>query len=288
MCNIDIERLSQSMNFIDEFSNSDFQRNHFDFEDIYFSQLSHSIPNDSIKNKNKQIFFKTENILSIFTPKLGEYVSNNKETEAETLKNKEKVKKITNNKNNISKAKIKRIIKNLNTEKKKRNRKKNIIRRRENTYNIRIKTLSKFFRSLIKSINYKLTLIEIKKKFKLLSVEFVRKYISKVLNEKDKSKVDFTFGQIISKNIFDLKEKEKLYEENLEVLNCLKNSKINIFEKKKFSQLLGEYLNSEEFNNEIFDKKENDEKYINRCKNKIREFLNIFKNYYEKNQFDNL
>ena len=76
---------------------------------------------------------------------------------------------------------------------KKRNRKKKIPSRKYNTDNIRRKIIAKFFKYLIKNINNNLRLMRIKKKFKFLPAEFIKKFISKVINEKNKSKVDFTF-----------------------------------------------------------------------------------------------
>ena len=209
---------------------------------------------------------------------------NIKRTDAETT-NKETAK------NDNIKGRIKRNIKRKIKRKeriiivyrlKKRNRKKNIPRRKYNTDNIRKKFIPKFFKYLIKKINNELGLIRIKKKFKFLPAKFANKFISEVLNEKDKSKVDFTFGQLISKNIFGIPEKEKLYNDNLKVLNYLRNSNINIIENKRFSQLFREYLETEEFNGGKMDKNENDQNYINRCKNKANEFLNFFNKYYEK------
>ena len=209
---------------------------------------------------------------------------NIKRTDAETI-NKEIAK------NDNIKGRIKRNIKRKIKRKegiiivyrlKKRNRKKNIPRRKFNTDNIRKKVIPKFFKYLIKKINNELGLMRIKKKFKFLPAKFTNKFISEVLNEKDKSKVDFTFGQLISKNIFGIPEKEKLYNDNLKVLNYLRNSNINIIENKRFSQLFREYLETEEFNGGKMDKNENDQNYINRCKNKANEFLNFFNKYYEK------
>ena len=209
---------------------------------------------------------------------------NIKRTDAETI-NKEIAK------NDNIKGRIKRNIKRKIKRKeriiivyrlKKRNRKKNIPRRKYNTDNIRKKIIPKFFKYLIKKINNELGLMRIKKKFKFLPAKFANKFISEVLNEKDKSKVDFTFGQLISKNIFGIPEKEKLYNDNLKVLNYLRNSNINIIENKRFSQLFREYLETEEFNGGKMDKNENDQNYINRCKNKANEFLNFFNKYYEK------
>ena len=283
-----IESIDQSfISKIESYSISDFQEN-FPFDNKNLSRNVDSenrinILQDNKDKNNPNIFFKAENILSIFSPKKANCDNNYnlKETEAETSK-KKITKRTKNNNNIISKAKIKRIIKKANAQKKKRNRIKNIARRKDNTDNIRKKFLKRFFKFLIKNINDKLALIGIKKHFKFLPEKFVGKYITEILKEEDKSKVDFTFGQLISKNIFALRGKEKLYEDNLKVLNCLKNSNINIFEKKKFSQLLGEYLNSKEFSDEKFDKKNIDEKYIVKCKIKANQFLNIFNQYYGK------
>ena len=90
------------------------------------------------------------------------------------------------------------------------------------------KIVAKFFKYLIKKINNELGLIGIKKRFKFLPAKFIYKYIIEVIKEKNKSNVDF-------------QDKENLYNYILKVLNCLRNSKINIFEKKKFSQIFGEY-----------------------------------------------
>ena len=245
--------------------------------------------------------FNTENNLikdtcfQTLSPKEDKIDKNNlKKTSVETSNN-----EITNNlkykyvKRRIKKKFRKKIFKRINIKNNpkriKRNRKKNIPKRKYNTDNIRKKIIAKFFKYLIKDINTNLGLLGIKKKFRFLPSKFINKFISEVLNEKDKSKLDFTFGQLISKNIFGFKGKEKLYKYNLEVLNKLRlsklnNSDLNFIEKKKISQLFLKYLKSGEFNDGKMDKNENEQNYINKCKKKAYEFLNFFYKYYENKE----
>lgn len=274
-----------SSNFLNElgFFISETRNNDFDFfirSEDENSLISSNNVNPSNKNleikENKingeNILKKEKKLLQVFSPKLdisGNDNENLKESETEAFFKETKYEKnsINDDTNNTKEKLIKEPIKSK-LETKKRIRKKN-------TDNIRKKIIAKFFKHLIKNINNRLELIGINKKFKFLPAKFINKFISEVLNEENKSKLDFTFGQLISKNIFDFQDKEKLYKDNLKVLNYLRYSNSNIIEKKKFSQIFQEYLVSEEFNDGKIDKKENEQNYINRCKKKAYEFLNF-------------
>ena len=231
---------------------------------------------------NGEIIFKIEKLLPIFIPKIPKLdkCDNDilKETEAETFKKEKKIEENNiNDLDDINQNQKKSKITSL-TKKKKRNRKKNIPRRKFNTDNIRRKIISKFFYCLIKNINNKLKLIGIKKRFRNLPSIFRYNFISKVLHEKDKSKIDFTFEQLITKNILGIKMEEKIFIYNLNVLKSLNHSLLNIIVNMKFSQLYEEFLESEDFNDGKMNKNEDDQNYINRCKKKAFEFLNFYKN----------
>ena len=295
MFSVDLSEISQNSSFkLDEilyFGNRP-QNNDSDFineENNSSINQNSQYENNQIKEKknNAKIIFKTvkiENLSQIFTPRIPKLDNCDndiiKETADETF-NKEKNVKENNNIDDIISGKQKykkKLIKSKST-KKKRNRKKNILRRKNNSDNIRRKIISKFFKDLIKNINKQLKQVNINKGFYLLSASFKYKFISEVINAKDKSKVDFTFGQLISKNILAVHEKKNFYKKNTEVLNLVKRSTLNNILNMKFSQLYKEYLESEEFNEEEFDKKEKNSDYINRCKKKAYEFLYFFKKY---------
>ena len=280
-----ISKIDMMMSFSQHNNDSDYMNR----EELNSSINANSNENFKVEENiitNKKNIFKTEKLTSIFTsitpiiPKLDKNDNDIfKETEAETF-NKEKKSK-DNNINYMSKSKqysreLK--IKSKPTTKK-RNRKKYIFTRKYNSDNIRRKIISKFFRCLIKNINKKLRLIGIKKKFNLLPAAFRYKFISKVLKEKEKYKIDFTFGQLVSKkNILGIQVKEKSYKNNINTLKLLKNSILNNIINLKFSQLYEEYLKSEEFNDGKMDTNEKSQNYIYRCKKKAIEFLCFFKN----------
>jgi hypothetical protein len=231
---------------------------------------------------NGEIIFKIEKLLPIFIPKIPKLdkCDNDilKETEAETFKKEKKIEENNiNDLGDINQNQKKSKITSL--PKKKRRKKKNILRRKFNTDNIRRKIISKFFYCLIKNVNNKLKLIGIKKRFRNLPSIFRYKFISKVLHEKDKSKIDFTFKQLITKNILGIEMEEKIFIYNLNVLKSLNHPLLNTIVNMKFSQLYEEYLKSEDFNDGKMDKNEDDQNYINRCKKKGFEFLNFYKNY---------
>ena len=169
----------------------------------------------------------------------------------------------------------------------KKNKIKNIFKRKENSDNIRKKIKARFIKVLRNNVNKKLKLAGSKKLFKLLPQTF----ITNISKEKNKLILNLTFKDIFSKNFCE-KGKEsgpdlKNYHHNLAVLNYLeKNKKIreksnfNNFKNMTFSQIFNEYLKSKEFETEIASLKQEKEsdKYIKDYIIKASDLMNFFSN----------
>ena len=164
---------------------------------------------------------------------------------------------------------------------------KNILKRKDNSDNIRKKIKARFLKVLRKKVNERLKIAGSKKLFKTLSQNF----ICNVSKEKNKDILHLTFKEVFSKN-FIKGEKEcefelKKYHHNLSVLNYLEknkeimeNSNYIIYKDMTFSQIFIEYINSKEFEIEIASlkqKKESD-KYIKDYIIKASNLLNFFSN----------
>ena len=249
-----------------------------------------------IKNPDskKEILFKTENP--------------NKSLIFDFMKiDDEYIKDILNSKNVNTKKRIKS--KNYSIKSNERKKKiKNIIRRKDNTDNIRMKIITLFFKILKININKKIKSAGSKRFFKTFPRIFISKYITRILNAKDKKEADLTFHDIFSKNfceekstlnfhdiiskdITENKEKEeklyklyrKNYKENLEVLNYLEGEKVvcekikfNQIKNLNFSQMFKEFLNSPEFLKKLYLLKNEDKNYYGKFIIKSREILNYF------------
>lgn len=249
-----------------------------------------------IKNPDskKEILFKTENP--------------NKSLIFDFMKIDDKyIKDILNSKNVNTKKRIKS--KNYSIKSNERKKKiKNIIRRKDNTDNIRMKIITLFFKILKININKKIKSAGSKRFFKTFPRIFISKYITRILNAKDKKEADLTFHDIFSKNfceekstlnfhdiiskdITENKEKEeklyklyrKNYKENLEVLNYLEGEKVvcekikfNQIKNLNFSQMFKEFLNSPEFLKKLYLLKNEDKNYYGKFIIKSREILNYF------------
>lgn len=166
---------------------------------------------------------------------------------------------------------------------------KNIIRRKDNTDNIRTKLINKFFKYLLIDINDKLKSAKSKVFFKRFPRKMITKYISLMIKAKKNKTINetnLTFYDIISTN-FCKDEIENLYENNynLEVLKHLEEQKdisekikFDLIKKMKFSEMFGAFLKSKEYQKEIKSIKEKDEKYFERFEKKAREILYYFSN----------
>ena len=174
---------------------------------------------------------------------------------------------------------------------------KNIIRRKDNTDNIRIKLINKFFKYLRIDINDKLKSAKSKVFFKRFPRKMIRKYISLIIKAKHNKTINeanLTFYDILSTNFCkdEIKKKkdekiENLYNYNLEILKHLEQQKnisekikFDLIKKMKFSEMFGAFLKSKEYQKEIksLKEKEKDEKYFERFENKAREILYYFSN----------
>ena len=160
-------------------------------------------------------------------------------------------------------------------------------------YNMRIKIARKFCNKyLIKKIN------KILKKIKcpLYFEKFQKNLVLNIATKNYKKHLDLTLEEIISKKkLYEIKNKGnnfKNYYHNLTALNKLKSvefkcviekTEINNILKKKFHDLFQDYLNSDEFKEEIEGMKNGVKKYSNDYIERYREFnINFIRNYKEK------
>ena len=145
---------------------------------------------------------------------------------------------------------------------------KNIHKKRDFTHNIKKKMMGHYFKNLIINLNKILKSVGANKFFKCLSNKFIIKFNSILYDGKDKfgkKGLDMTLKEIFS-HFVDICEIKKL-EKNLSVIQYLENNYkqlSNIINKWTFSHIFSEYLNSKEFQNEIWNLKkiEIDEEYI--------------------------
>jgi len=150
-------------------------------------------------------------------------------------------------------------------------KRKNFLKRKDNSDNIRKKVKSRFLKVLKNAVNEKLKLAGSKKFFNFLPQTFV----SNVSKEKNKDMFDSTFKEIFSKNFCEDKDRSqpdvKKFHHNLSVIEYLESNKeiaeksnYNNFKNMKFYKIFYEYLKSKEFELEIVSLKmeRENEKYI--------------------------
>ncbi len=160
-------------------------------------------------------------------------------------------------------------------------------------YNMRIKIARKFCNKyLIKKINKILKKIKCPLYFEI----FQKNLVLNIATKNYKKHLDLTLEEIISKKkLYEIKNKGnnfKNYYHNLIALNKLKSfefkyviekTEINNILKKKFHDLFQDYLNSDEFKEEIEGMKNGVKKYSNDYIERYREFnINFIRNYKEK------
>lgn len=195
------------------------------------------------------------------------------------------------NYNKYSRKLIDEVLKSHNNEKtsdiknKKSQKKKKLLKRKENTDNIRKKIKSRFLKNLKNAINEKLRQAGSTKFFSFLPQNF----ICNISKQKNKEVLNLSLKEMFSKNFY-INEKDKdlkKYYHNISVLEYLEQnpdivekSNYNIFQKMKYHQIFKEYLKSKEFEMEIANlkqEKEND-KYIRKYIIKANNFLDFFLN----------
>jgi len=158
---------------------------------------------------------------------------------------------------------------------------------------IRKKIKARFHKSIKNIINENLRKAGSKKLFTFLPQVF----ISSIAREKNRCVLNLSFRELLQKNfVNDVDEKKyknrnvdlAKYKKNLSVLDYLdknpeicKNSGFDIISKMKYSDLLEEYFQSDEFERAIFKLREENEdedyikEYINKSKNYVKFFMEI-------------
>ena len=211
------------------------------------------------KNIRKEIFRVIQGKKETETVSSSESSSLFKNTESDSISDKEKEIKFIG----IKRSKVKRP-------------------RKENQDNIRRKIKRAFFnKALIKKLNNKL---KSSGSIKYLE-KFPQIFVCDVNKNKNKKIMDMTLKKIFeTKELYANEDKEGLfkYELNLKVIHSEEIEKNEEFQKilnKKFSELYTEYINSDEFNideiNRLKEKKMGDE-YINRYKYLAKNLVEYF------------
>ena len=211
------------------------------------------------KNISKEIFRVIKGKKETETVSSSESSSLFKNTESDSISDKEKEIKFIG----IKRSKVKRP-------------------RKENQDNIRRKIKRAFFnKALIKKLNNKL---KSSGSIKYLE-KFPQIFVCDVNKNKNKKIMDMTLKKIFeTKELYANEDKEGLfkYEFNLKVIQSEEIEKNEEFQKilnKKFSELYTEYINSDEFNideiNRLKEKKMGDE-YINRYKYLAKNLVEYF------------
>ena len=211
------------------------------------------------KNIRKEIFKVIKGKKETETVSSSESSSLFKNTESDSISDKEKEIKFIGNK----RSKVKRP-------------------RKENQDNIRRKIKRAFFnKALIKKLNNKL---KSSGSIKYLE-KFPQIFVCDVNKNKNKKIMDMTLKKIFeTKELYANEDKEGLfkYELNLKVIQSEEIKENEEFQKilnKKFSELYTEYINSDEFNideiNRLREKKMGDE-YINRYKYLAKNLIEYF------------
>lgn len=170
---------------------------------------------------------------------------------------------------------------------------------------IKVKFFNKFFKRLIKELNYKLKLANSEKTFRNIPSLYIKQFLHDIAKSKKTiSEQDLSLEKILSKEFCKSENKKnkkgeekkslttKNFEHNQSVLKYLEEnnkidevSKFNIFKKMKFSNIFENYLNSIEFGKDIsyikfnINKKkltEEKDEYILNYIIKARNFLALF------------
>ena len=158
---------------------------------------------------------------------------------------------------------------------------------------IRKKIKARFHKSIKNIINENLRKAGSKKLFTFLPQVF----ISSIAREKNRCVLNLSFRELLQKNfVNDVDEKKyknrnvdlSKYKKNLSVLEYLdknpeicKNSGFDIISKMKYSDLLEEYFQSDEFERAIYKLREENEdedsikEYINKSKNYVKFFMEL-------------
>ena len=299
--------------------NNIFEESSSEFNNIleeYFSQkiINESQSKNSVSNKNENtkdlevnrnaIIHKKKKIIFQIEQQ-SDNIFHIKKSDENSNENKNEFSKVNQKNDKINKKRKRISLYERDNKHPFRIKRKKSKRRRNDADKIRNKIISKFFNILMKNINQNLKSIGSSVKFMKFPRIFTR-YISRILKEKIKKEeknkiinikeIDLPFQEIIQKKFCDIKKSAdiKNYEGNKKALKYLEEnkeiyekSKFNIIGKKSFSQLFKEYVNSKEYENELFNLKvnkknegteenEEKEKYIEKYKNKTQKILNYF------------
>jgi len=262
---------------IDEADNSGFKTktifmNNTEKNNESFNIIIEKNPKNETKNESNNLLGKKRNLFNVEVPTYFSIFN-------------------YGNYNKYSRKLIDEVLKSHNNEKtadiknKKSQKKKKLLKRKENTDNIRKKIKSRFLKNLKNSINEKLRQAGSTKFFSFLPQNF----ICNISKQKNKEVLNLSLKEMFSKN-FCINEKDKdlkKYYHNISVLEYLEQnpdivekSNYNIFQKMKYHQIFKEYLKSKEFEMEIANlkqEKEND-KYIRKYIIKANNFLDFFLN----------
>ena len=242
---------------------------------LYARNIALTIIN-SLINNNPNIF---SSLMSSRSPNLipkedVSAVSTNKNNEADSVSTSESSNLFSNSKNNYDLVKEEQ---NCAIGKRYKHRRP----RKENKDNIRRKIKRGFFNcALLKKLNDKLRTIGSKKYFE----RFPQYFVSDVNQIRNKQILNMTLQEIFEKKelyIHKNGECSPNYFHNLQVVQneeIKENKEFKKIMKKTFCQLYEEYINSNEFNDEINRLKKNNEdeyiaKYIYLAKNLIEFFL---------------
>ena len=185
--------------------------------------------------------------------------------------------------------------KNKKSRKKTKEKKK----RKEKPDDIRKKIKSRFLKTIKNRVNQMLKIAKSEEYFDFLPQCF----ICNISKQKNKSIINMTFKELMSKKFFEEEEKKgknkiiylqkktspdkKKYDNNVRVLKYLENneeickkSNFNVIGNMTFKELFREYLKSEEFEKEIEKLKEeqNNDNYIIEYIIKAYNFINYFSN----------
>ena len=170
-------------------------------------------------------------------------------------------------------------------KKKPHQKKKNVLKRKENSDNIRKKIKARFLKVLKNAINQRLKSAGSEKFFNFLPQAF----ICNVSKQKNKAVLNLSLKELLEKNLCEGEKSKDLknYYHNLSVLEYLEQnydigekSNYNNFKNMKYYQIFNEYLKSKEFEMEIASlkqEKEND-KYIRDYIIKANNILDFFEN----------
>jgi hypothetical protein len=261
--------------------------------------------NETNKYLGKKIKFLSDNINDSTIFKLGTFDSYSKKMINKANQLIEEEEEYRKNKKNVKKKR------EINPKKEKIDYEKS---RKYDTDLIRSKSVPKLIKSTTNKVNIKLKMAKSKRTFRNLPPKYIKIFISDILKAKKEPKgnvsdYNLTLENIYSKEFYGEKEEKEEKEKkkknsaknklkhNKEVLDYLKEnpiisekSKFNVFKNMKFSEIFRDYLNSPDFEMDIFKMKykynkekdrvkvERDE-YILNYIIKTMKFLKIFPKY---------